>query len=108
MNKIRKIPVGLDCPIVLSEEFVAVDDDNVYSPNYGRVPVYVIDFSILRTLLTFSIKILTRQTTVKGNVSECCRLVAQLPQPTKMRVLIINRRAAVAQWLRYPTMAGMS
>ncbi|GFV69784.1 hypothetical protein TNCV_1345601 [Trichonephila clavipes] len=30
MNKIRKTPAGLDCPIVLSEEFIAVgDDDNV-------------------------------------------------------------------------------
>ncbi|GFU73263.1 hypothetical protein TNCV_167461 [Trichonephila clavipes] len=29
MNKIRRIPVGLNCPIVLSEEFTAVDDDNV-------------------------------------------------------------------------------
>ncbi|GFX64682.1 hypothetical protein TNCV_4681581 [Trichonephila clavipes] len=29
MNKIRKTPVGLDCPIVLSEEFIAVGDDNV-------------------------------------------------------------------------------
>ncbi|GFY26386.1 SCAN domain-containing protein 3 [Trichonephila clavipes] len=29
MNKIRKIPAGLDCPTVPSEEFVGVDDDNV-------------------------------------------------------------------------------
>ncbi|GFX73579.1 hypothetical protein TNCV_2342841 [Trichonephila clavipes] len=29
MNKIRKTPAGLDCPTVSSEEFVAVDDDNV-------------------------------------------------------------------------------
>ncbi|GFU04355.1 paired domain-containing protein [Trichonephila clavipes] len=29
MNKIWKAPAGLDCPIVLSEDFVAVDDDNV-------------------------------------------------------------------------------
>ncbi|GFX68602.1 hypothetical protein TNCV_1800151 [Trichonephila clavipes] len=29
MNKIRKASAGLDCPIVSSEEFVAVDDDNV-------------------------------------------------------------------------------
>ncbi|GFW28923.1 hypothetical protein TNCV_202461 [Trichonephila clavipes] len=28
MNKIRKTPVGLDCPAVSSEEFAAVDDDN--------------------------------------------------------------------------------
>ncbi|GFU78272.1 hypothetical protein TNCV_5008491 [Trichonephila clavipes] len=32
MNKIRKTPAGLDCPIVLSEECVAVDDDNVCTP----------------------------------------------------------------------------
>ncbi|GFT96001.1 uncharacterized protein TNCV_312971 [Trichonephila clavipes] len=34
MNKIRKTPAVLDCPIVLSEEFIAIDDDNVcmYSP----------------------------------------------------------------------------
>ncbi|GFW50726.1 hypothetical protein TNCV_2890281 [Trichonephila clavipes] len=29
LNKIRKTPTGLSCPIVLSEEFVAVDADNV-------------------------------------------------------------------------------
>ncbi|GFW69469.1 hypothetical protein TNCV_488181 [Trichonephila clavipes] len=28
MNKIRKTPDGLDFPIVLSEEFIIVDDDN--------------------------------------------------------------------------------
>ncbi|GFT93388.1 hypothetical protein TNCV_337531 [Trichonephila clavipes] len=28
MNKIRKTPTGLDCPIVLSEKFIPVDDDN--------------------------------------------------------------------------------
>ncbi|GFV86076.1 hypothetical protein TNCV_670731 [Trichonephila clavipes] len=28
MNKIRKIPDGLDCPIVLSDKFIVVDDDN--------------------------------------------------------------------------------
>ncbi|GFS76248.1 hypothetical protein TNCV_4667901 [Trichonephila clavipes] len=30
-----KSPI-IDCPIVLSEDFVAVDDDNVYSPKYGK------------------------------------------------------------------------
>ncbi|GFS75017.1 DDE-1 domain-containing protein [Trichonephila clavipes] len=30
MNKIRKTPAGSDCPIVLSEEFIKIDDDNVY------------------------------------------------------------------------------
>ncbi|GFT28768.1 hypothetical protein TNCV_3584951 [Trichonephila clavipes] len=30
-EQIPKTAAGLDCPIVLSEEFVAVDDDNVYS-----------------------------------------------------------------------------
>ncbi|GFV22175.1 hypothetical protein TNCV_2674171 [Trichonephila clavipes] len=29
MNKIRKTPVGLDCPTVSWEEFVEADDDNV-------------------------------------------------------------------------------
>ncbi|GFY15423.1 hypothetical protein TNCV_1572341 [Trichonephila clavipes] len=30
MNKIRKTPAGLDCPtVLLSEEFIGVDDDNV-------------------------------------------------------------------------------
>ncbi|GFY15445.1 hypothetical protein TNCV_1572561 [Trichonephila clavipes] len=29
MNKIRKTPARLDCPIVLSKEFIAVGDDNV-------------------------------------------------------------------------------
>ncbi|GFV40419.1 hypothetical protein TNCV_2535871 [Trichonephila clavipes] len=29
MNKIRKTPVVLDCPIVLSEECIAIDDDIV-------------------------------------------------------------------------------
>ncbi|GFX08934.1 hypothetical protein TNCV_2966451 [Trichonephila clavipes] len=29
MNKMRKILTGSDCPIVLSEEFIAVDNDNV-------------------------------------------------------------------------------
>ncbi|GFS60640.1 histone-lysine N-methyltransferase SETMAR [Trichonephila clavipes] len=29
MNKIRKTPVGLDCPIVLSEELIAVDGVNI-------------------------------------------------------------------------------
>ncbi|GFV37320.1 DDE-1 domain-containing protein [Trichonephila clavipes] len=29
MNKIRKTPARLDCPIVLSEEFPSVEDDNV-------------------------------------------------------------------------------
>ncbi|GFX55164.1 hypothetical protein TNCV_1156251 [Trichonephila clavipes] len=29
MNKILKTPVGLDCPTVSSEEFVAVDDAKV-------------------------------------------------------------------------------
>ncbi|GFV04512.1 hypothetical protein TNCV_3322091 [Trichonephila clavipes] len=29
MNKIRKISAGLDYPIVLLEEFLAVEDDNV-------------------------------------------------------------------------------
>ncbi|GFW87638.1 hypothetical protein TNCV_4486031 [Trichonephila clavipes] len=29
MKKIRKTPAGLDCPIVLSEEFITVDDDTV-------------------------------------------------------------------------------
>ncbi|GFU73265.1 hypothetical protein TNCV_167481 [Trichonephila clavipes] len=28
MNKIRKTLAGLHCPIVLSEEFIAIDDDN--------------------------------------------------------------------------------
>ncbi|GFV72572.1 hypothetical protein TNCV_4084721 [Trichonephila clavipes] len=28
MNKIRKTPAGLDCHIILSEEFIAVDDYN--------------------------------------------------------------------------------
>ncbi|GFU22839.1 hypothetical protein TNCV_4965911 [Trichonephila clavipes] len=31
MNKIRKIPAGLDYSIVLSEEFIVVDDDNMYT-----------------------------------------------------------------------------
>ncbi|GFV32161.1 hypothetical protein TNCV_1674491 [Trichonephila clavipes] len=26
MNKVRKTPAGLDCPIVLSKEFIAVDN----------------------------------------------------------------------------------
>ncbi|GFW92067.1 hypothetical protein TNCV_2153461 [Trichonephila clavipes] len=30
-NKIRNTPAGLDCPTVSSEEFVAVDDDKVYT-----------------------------------------------------------------------------
>ncbi|GFV17460.1 hypothetical protein TNCV_4009011 [Trichonephila clavipes] len=29
MNKMRKTPIGLDCPTVSSEEFVVVDDVNV-------------------------------------------------------------------------------
>ncbi|GFT13594.1 hypothetical protein TNCV_3830681 [Trichonephila clavipes] len=29
MNKLWKTSAGLDCTIVLSEEFLAVDDDNV-------------------------------------------------------------------------------
>ncbi|GFX77764.1 hypothetical protein TNCV_1106811 [Trichonephila clavipes] len=29
MNKIRKTSAALDCPIVLSEEIIAVDDDYV-------------------------------------------------------------------------------
>ncbi|GFT85104.1 hypothetical protein TNCV_791341 [Trichonephila clavipes] len=29
MNKIRNTPAGLNCPIMLSEEFIAVEDDNV-------------------------------------------------------------------------------
>ncbi|GFU88880.1 hypothetical protein TNCV_4445551 [Trichonephila clavipes] len=32
MNKIRKTPAGLDCPIVLSEEFIAVDDNVCTAP----------------------------------------------------------------------------
>ncbi|GFS78692.1 hypothetical protein TNCV_3148681 [Trichonephila clavipes] len=31
MNKIRETPVGLDCPILLSEEFDTVHDDNKYT-----------------------------------------------------------------------------
>ncbi|GFW94494.1 hypothetical protein TNCV_2702151 [Trichonephila clavipes] len=31
MNKIRKTPAVLDCLIILSEESIAVDDDNVYT-----------------------------------------------------------------------------
>ncbi|GFX99693.1 hypothetical protein TNCV_3053501 [Trichonephila clavipes] len=31
MNKTWKPPAGLDCPIALSGEFIAVDDDNVRS-----------------------------------------------------------------------------
>ncbi|GFX44112.1 hypothetical protein TNCV_4119081 [Trichonephila clavipes] len=29
MNTLRKTPDGLECPIILSEEFTAVDDGNV-------------------------------------------------------------------------------
>ncbi|GFV95813.1 hypothetical protein TNCV_1728631 [Trichonephila clavipes] len=29
MNKTRKTPAGLNCPIILSEEFPTVEDDNV-------------------------------------------------------------------------------
>ncbi|GFU75768.1 hypothetical protein TNCV_1652281 [Trichonephila clavipes] len=29
MNKIRKTSAGLDCPTVLAEELISVDDDNV-------------------------------------------------------------------------------
>ncbi|GFV75339.1 hypothetical protein TNCV_1481851 [Trichonephila clavipes] len=29
MNKVRKTLAGLDCPIALSEEFIAVDDDDM-------------------------------------------------------------------------------
>ncbi|GFX95685.1 retrovirus-related Pol polyprotein from transposon 297 [Trichonephila clavipes] len=32
MNKTRKTPGGLDCPIVLPDEFIAVDDKNVCAP----------------------------------------------------------------------------
>ncbi|GFV90811.1 hypothetical protein TNCV_2323801 [Trichonephila clavipes] len=28
MNKIRKTATGVDCPIILSEEFITVDEDN--------------------------------------------------------------------------------
>ncbi|GFY20060.1 hypothetical protein TNCV_2147531 [Trichonephila clavipes] len=31
MNKILKTPAGLKCTIVLSEKFITVDDDNVYT-----------------------------------------------------------------------------
>ncbi|GFT42420.1 hypothetical protein TNCV_1786961 [Trichonephila clavipes] len=31
MHKIPKTPTGLDCPIVLSEKFIAVNDNNVYA-----------------------------------------------------------------------------
>ncbi|GFT38699.1 hypothetical protein TNCV_1498901 [Trichonephila clavipes] len=31
MNKIKKTPAGLNCPIVLSEEIIAIDDDNMYT-----------------------------------------------------------------------------
>ncbi|GFT83251.1 hypothetical protein TNCV_547321 [Trichonephila clavipes] len=31
MKKIRKAPVGSYCPIVFSEEFIAVDNDNMCS-----------------------------------------------------------------------------
>ncbi|GFS94137.1 hypothetical protein TNCV_3786101 [Trichonephila clavipes] len=30
-NKIRKTPAGWDCPTVSSEEFIAVDEDDVFT-----------------------------------------------------------------------------
>ncbi|GFT77064.1 hypothetical protein TNCV_1099411 [Trichonephila clavipes] len=40
MNKIWKAPAGLDYPIVLSEEFVAVDDNVCTAP----IVTYVLEF----------------------------------------------------------------
>ncbi|GFY15798.1 hypothetical protein TNCV_1284431 [Trichonephila clavipes] len=79
MNKIRKTPAGLECPLALSEEFITLDDDNVCKSQLGQTKTFKSLFKAKKISL---MQILTDENEMKN--------AAPVSTPSEMRNITKN------------------